>query len=137
MFNKVEGCKKSPHSGTFLLTIFWYLLCWGTVTVPLIVMLCQLLPKLLPNSFCLFVVFFVILQLFVILHKQINKNGLLSLVVTPYFVTVAQVNNSPPLGWQRPQVQVLSLRPVRRFITNLRIFFILRAFSGFQVFTPP
>ena len=29
------------------------------------------------------------------------------------------------------------VRPVRRFITNLRIFFILRAFSGFWVFAPP
>ena len=29
------------------------------------------------------------------------------------------------------------VRPVRRFITNLRIFFILRAFSGFGVSAPP
>ena len=29
------------------------------------------------------------------------------------------------------------VRPVRRFITNLRIFFILRAFSGFLVSAPP
>ena len=36
-----------------------------------------------------------------------------------------------------PQVQVLSLRPKSEVQPNLRIFFILRAFSGFWVIAPP
>ena len=70
-----------------------------TVTLPLIVMLCQLLPKLLPKFFWHWVSFGGMFLMFVILHKQTAQNGLLPLVVTSCFVEVAQIGLYPRLGW--------------------------------------